>query len=94
MSDTDKKHDLVIKRIVDAPLERVWKAWTDPAQVQRWWGPKDYTSPSCKLDLRVGGRYLLTITESGWMPGQMAVYSLAGMHQSIDKLAECYEAAS
>jgi uncharacterized protein YndB with AHSA1/START domain len=42
----------------DAPREEVWKAWTEPERLMRWWGPKDFTSPSCKMDLRVGGRYL------------------------------------
>jgi len=49
---------LVIERIFDAPRELVWKAWTDPEHVMRWWGPKGYTTPFCKIDLRVGGTYL------------------------------------
>jgi len=53
-----KTEDLVVTRILDAPLELVWKAWTEPERVRRWWGPKDYTSPSCTLDLRVGGKFL------------------------------------
>jgi uncharacterized protein YndB with AHSA1/START domain len=51
--------NLVITRIFDAPRELVWKAWTDPKYVMQWWGPKGFTSPSCEIDLRVGGRYLL-----------------------------------
>jgi uncharacterized protein YndB with AHSA1/START domain len=50
--------DLVITRVFDAPRELVWKAWTDPEHLVRWWGPKGYTSPACKIDLRVGGKYL------------------------------------
>lgn len=50
--------ELVITRIFDAPLELVWKAWTDPEQVKRWWGPKGFTSPAIKIDLRPGGSYL------------------------------------
>ena len=158
----EKTHEIVIRRIIDAPPALVWKAWTDPALVQRWWGPKDYVSPGCKIDLRVGGKYVfcmrapaeqggqdsytagiysliapierleftqglsdadgnpidpaqigmhadfpaeirtvvefksiksgemteLVVTEYGWSMGQMAVYSLAGMHQSIDKLID------
>lgn len=49
---------LTITRIFDAPRELVWKAWTEPEHVMRWWGPKDFTSPVCRLDLRVGGKYL------------------------------------
>lgn len=50
--------DLVIKRTFDAPQEAVWKAWTDPRHFMRWWGPKEFTSPFCTIDLRVGGKYL------------------------------------
>lgn len=50
--------ELVITRDFDAPRELVWKAWTEPERFMRWWGPKDFTSPRCEMDLRVGGRYL------------------------------------
>jgi len=49
--------DLVITRIFDAPPEAVWKAWTDPERLVRWWGPQGFTAPACKVDLRVGGKY-------------------------------------
>ena len=49
--------EIVITRVFDAPRELVWKAWTDPEHLTRWWGPKEFTSPACKIDLRVGGRY-------------------------------------
>lgn len=49
---------LVITRIFDAPRELVWKAWTDPERITRWWGPKGFTSPVYKMDLRTGGEYL------------------------------------
>jgi len=50
--------DLDITRVFDAPREAVWKAWTDPRRFMRWWGPEGFTSPSCIMDLRVGGKYL------------------------------------
>lgn len=53
--------ELVITRSFDAPRAALWKAWTDPEQVMRWWGPKSYTSPTCKIDLRVGGKYLFSM---------------------------------
>jgi uncharacterized protein YndB with AHSA1/START domain len=52
------QREIVITRIFDAPRDLVWKAWTDPEHFKRWWGPKDFTSPFCKIDLRVGGKYL------------------------------------
>lgn len=60
---TEKNHnagerELIITRIFDAPRELVWKAWTDPESVKHWWGPKGFTSPVSKIDLRVGGVYL------------------------------------
>jgi uncharacterized protein YndB with AHSA1/START domain len=50
--------ELTITRVFDAPRELVWKAWTEPERVKRWWGPKGFTSPVIKIDLRVGGEYL------------------------------------
>jgi uncharacterized protein YndB with AHSA1/START domain len=54
----ENEHELVIGRIFDAPPELVWKVWTDPEYVKRWWGPKNFTAPACKIELRVGGTYL------------------------------------
>jgi len=50
--------ELTIRRVFKAPRQRVWQAWTEPEQVMRWWGPGGYTSPSCRIDLRVGGAYV------------------------------------
>jgi uncharacterized protein YndB with AHSA1/START domain len=158
MSDAPKQ-DIVVTRLIDAPVESVWKAWTGPERVMRWWGPQYFTSPSCKIDLREGGKYVfcmrapkeqggyeqysagiykkivpmerleftqgmsdkdgnsidpttaglppdfpkeirtsvvlkkfksdmteLTVTEYGWTVSQMYVYSIAGLHQTIDNL--------
>lgn len=49
---------LEITRFFDAPRALVWQAWTDPQHLMRWWGPEHFTSPSCTLDLRVGGKFL------------------------------------
>lgn len=53
-----KKRELVITRVFDAPRELVWKAWTEPEHMMRWWGPKDFTCSHCEIDLSVGGKYL------------------------------------
>ncbi|RHX77937.1 ATPase [Leptospira yasudae] len=52
------KDELVITRIFNAPREVVFDAWTVPEQVMKWWGPKEFTTPYCKMDFRVGGRYV------------------------------------
>lgn len=56
-----EERDIVLARTFDAPVEAVWRAWTDPEQVVRWWGPKGYTSPSAKIDFREGGRYVFAM---------------------------------
>jgi uncharacterized protein YndB with AHSA1/START domain/predicted enzyme related to lactoylglutathione lyase len=53
-----KRRALIIKRTFDAPREYMWKAWTEPELAARWWGPKGYTTPVCKIELRVGGKYI------------------------------------
>ena len=49
---------IVVSRSFDAPLELLWKAWTEPEHFMQWYGPKDFTTPSCEIDLKVGGRHL------------------------------------
>src|SRR5204863_7596494 len=50
-------------RIFDAPRELVWKAWTDPEQVSRWFGPRGFTTPlsNVSMDVRTGGTFELTM---------------------------------
>ena len=51
------KLELVITRVLDAPPVLVFKAWTQPEHMVRWMGPKGFTAPSAKIDMRVGGQY-------------------------------------
>lgn len=52
---------LVITRVFDAPPGLVFRAWTEPERVMCWWGPKGFTSPVARIDLRVGGSYLYSM---------------------------------
>jgi uncharacterized protein YndB with AHSA1/START domain len=56
---------VLITRIFDAPRERVFRAWTDPDEVTEWYGPEHFDTPRdrIKIDLRVGGRYELTMVQ-------------------------------
>ena len=57
--ETQVNHkELVITRTFDAPRALVWRAWTDPELFMRWWGPSIFTCPVCRMDVRVGGKYL------------------------------------
>lgn len=46
---------IVIDRVVDAPVELVWRMWTDPDHFRAWYGPAGATIPVAELDVRVGG---------------------------------------
>ena len=47
--------ELVLTRIIDAPRELVFRMWTDPVNLAKWWGPKDFTNPVCEINFRTGG---------------------------------------
>lgn len=55
MADTKT---LRIERTFDAPVEKVWHAWTDPEAYKKWWGPKGWSAPEVKIDFREGGTFL------------------------------------
>jgi uncharacterized protein YndB with AHSA1/START domain len=47
--------DLVLERTLDAPIDLVWKAYTDPEHLKQWFAPRPYEITECELDLRPGG---------------------------------------
>ena len=57
------KEQVLITRIFEAPRESVFRAWTDPAELAAWYGPEQFETPRdrIRIDLRVGGRYELTM---------------------------------
>jgi uncharacterized protein YndB with AHSA1/START domain len=55
---TDTSADFVIARVLNAPRDLVWKAFTDPERMKEWWGPKGFKVIASKMDLRPGGTYL------------------------------------
>jgi len=64
---------IFISQIFNAPPEKVWEAWTDPESVKKWWGPKDFTAPYARIDLKVGGTSLYAMRspegEDFWSTG-------------------------
>ena len=53
----DSKLDLVLERIVDVPPDLVWAAWTRPEHLVKWFTPAPWTTASCEIDLRPGGKF-------------------------------------
>lgn len=49
--------ELSITRLIDAPRTRVFRAWTDPELLKRWWGPHGMTTPQCTMQLWPGGLF-------------------------------------
>ena len=51
----DPAFSVVVNRTINAPRERVFEAWTNPAHLYRWWAVReDYTAPIVEVDLRTG----------------------------------------
>lgn len=71
---------LVYERIINAPRERVWQAWTDPRQLEKWWGPRGWTTTVYTMDVRPGGTWHYCIREDD---GEMESWNLA-IYQDID----------
>ena len=46
---------ILVKRILDAPRELVWKAWTQPEHVVHWWGPNGFTNTIHEMEVKPGG---------------------------------------
>lgn len=50
-------HALVIRRVLEAPRELVFAAWTEQAQATQWWGPHGFTTAAAEMDVRIGGAW-------------------------------------
>jgi uncharacterized protein YndB with AHSA1/START domain len=60
-ADTAADREIVITRIVDAPRELVWQAWTEPQRIAQWWGPDGFRTTIHEMNVTVGGvwRYIM-----------------------------------
>ena len=63
MTTTSESSDreLVLTRLVDAPREYLFRAWTDPELLKQWFAPLPYTTPHAELDVRPGGANLVVM---------------------------------
>lgn len=53
----DPQTDLRIERVIDVPVELVWRAWTEPELIKQWFCPRPWGVSSCTIDLRPGGAF-------------------------------------
>jgi uncharacterized protein YndB with AHSA1/START domain len=49
------ERELVLTRMIDAPRDKVFRAWTEPEQLKKWFAPQPWTTPHAELDVRPGG---------------------------------------
>jgi uncharacterized protein YndB with AHSA1/START domain len=68
-----------ITRLIDALPEDVFRAWTDPEQLRKWWGPGAFTCPEAEVDLRPGGRYRLAMQPESGEP-----FVVAGTYREVE----------
>lgn len=57
----DNQRELVLERIIDAPPEKLFRAWTDPELLKIWFTPRPWTVASATLDVRAGGSNLIVM---------------------------------
>jgi len=52
-----KDREIVIMRMISAPRDRVWEAFTDPKQLEQWWGPNGFTLTTESFEMKKGGMW-------------------------------------
>jgi uncharacterized protein YndB with AHSA1/START domain len=80
MTTYNPDHDFVITRVFSAPRDLVFKAWTEPEHMARWWGPRICTCPVCEMDVRPGGAYRIVMR----MPDTVE-YPVTGIFREVVK---------
>jgi uncharacterized protein YndB with AHSA1/START domain len=54
-------HELVLTRLIDAPADKLFRCWTEPALIKQWFAPKPYETPVAEIELKVGGANLMVM---------------------------------
>ncbi|WP_426321108.1 SRPBCC family protein [Pseudoduganella sp. R-43] len=85
MAEFSAPNEIRIIRTYDAPVQAVWDAWTDPAQVAQWWGPRGFTLTTHSKDLRVGGtwRYTMHGPDGTDFPNKTTYHVVEPLHKLV-----------
>lgn len=59
--DNTENRELRIQKIIDAPVEKVWEAWTNPEHLVSWWAPNGFTTTIHKMNVAEGEEWLMTL---------------------------------
>ena len=92
--DVDPQLDLVLERVVDVSPELVWKAWTQPQHLKKWFAPAPWSVSECEIDLRPGGMFrTVMVSPEGEAFPNMGCYLEVVPHEKLvftDALAPGY----
>ena len=80
-----KPKNLNFERTYHAPLDTVWRAWTDPEMLRQWWGPEKTMVPECRIDLQVGGEIFIVMEATAEMGKYQGTrWPMAGTFTTIE----------
>jgi len=65
MTTIDPRLDLALQRVIRAPRHTIWRAWTDPSLLERWWVPAPTIARVEHLDVRAGGAFVTSMSDDG-----------------------------
>ena len=71
-AEKESDREIVIQRLLQAPRELVYEAYTDPRHLGDWWGPRGFTISTKSVDIRQGGRWVFTIASHGSFNGSFS----------------------
>jgi uncharacterized protein YndB with AHSA1/START domain len=82
---TVQRKELTLTRIVTAPREVVFRAWTDPELLVQWWGPAGVSNVECVIDLRVGGAFRVVMVAGAELGDQAGErWPVRGVFEEVD----------
>ena len=59
--NSTKDRELLLTRVLNAPIELVWEVWTNPKHIAQWWGPNGFTNTITTMDMHPGGEWDLVM---------------------------------
>ena len=86
MAKTSNTQDreLLLQRLIDAPIELVWEVWTKPEHLAKWWGPNGFTNTITEMDMKPGGHWNLVMHgPDGTDYANESIFTEIAHHQKI-----------
>lgn len=87
-----KKNKINVTRDFKAPLEQVWKAWTDNSLLDQWWAPKPWKARTKSMDFKEGGHWLYAMEspdgDKHWARADFATIKPMNSFSALDAFAD------